>query len=92
MTKKADLVGKKVRINIKDKNGYTSDLYNSIQGKIGTVIQNQGEGLSCYKNAYIVKLGKDALNKYKKTHSGKWSHAHKMEWWTERKDFELINL
>lgn len=84
-------IGIKVRIDIKKPEGYTNDLYNSIQGKTGIIIQRQSDGLSTYNDAYIVKFGNDALKKYQKTHSGKWSHAHRMEWWTESKDFIVVN-
>lgn len=85
-----NLIGKKVLVKIKDKDTYTHDLYNSIQLEKGTVIENPHE-LSSYKCAYLVKFGKRALNKYKKTHSGQWSHAERMEWWTEKEDFIIID-
>lgn len=87
-----NLIGKKVKINIKVKSSYTSDLYNAIQGEEGEIIQMMNpNGLSTYDNAYIVRFGKSALDKYKTTHSGQWSNADRMEWWTERKDFKVLN-
>lgn len=78
-----------VKINIQKPEGYTSDLYKSIQGKNGIIIEkNSNKG--CYKDAWLVKFGKDALNKYKKTHSGKWGAHERMEWWIESKDFNLV--
>lgn len=89
-TTQENLIGKRVRVNIKDKNSYTSDLYKSIQMQEGEIIKKQGE-FSSYKNAWLVKFGETALKKYQKTHSGQWSHAHIMEWWTERENFEVLN-
>lgn len=83
-----NLIGKKVKVNITKPEGYTSDLYNAIQGEIGEVIEQNSNKI--YKDGWLVKFGKSALNKYKKTHSGKWSHAHRMEWWTEREYLQLI--
>lgn len=85
-------VGTKVKINIKEPEGYTSDLYNSIQGEQGYILRKQGE-FSSYKDAYLIQFGKSALNKYRKTHSGKWANAmnvNDMAWWTETKDFDVI--
>ena len=88
-TMQENLMGKRVKVNIKVKSSYTSDLYNAIQGEEGEIIQMQGK-LSSYDNAYIVRFGKSALDKYKNTHSGQWSNSDRMEWWTERKDFKVI--
>ena len=87
-------IGVKVRINIKNRDGYTSDLYKSIQGEVGEIVQKQGK-LSCYKNAWLVKFGKTAQKKYAKTHGGKWGMPasdpdYRMEWWTEENDMEVI--
>lgn len=84
------MIGKKVKINIKNPDEYTSDLYNAIQGEIGVITEKNSSSL-CYEDAYLVKFGKRAINKYKKTHSGKWGGVRtRMEWWTERKDFDLV--
>jgi hypothetical protein len=91
-TAQENLIGKRVKVNIKVKSSYTNDLYNAIQGEEGEIIQKMNtNGLSTYDNAYIVRFGKSALDKYKKTHSGQWSNADRMEWWTERKDFKVIS-
>lgn len=85
--------GTKVRINITEPEVYTSDLYHSIQGEEGTIINRQSK-FSCYENAYMIQFNKSALNKYRKTHSGKWTNAMTLEnmaWWTEIKYFEVIN-
>lgn len=86
-----DLIGKKIVITIKDPERYTSDLYNSIEGQIGTITQNANEKSLCYDNAYLVKFDNKVTSKYAKTHSGKWGAArNKMEWWIERNDFKLF--
>lgn len=81
------MINQIVKIDIKELERYTKDLYESIQGKKGVIIKKQGN-LSLYEDAWLIKFGKDALNKYKKTHSGKWSNADRMEWWIESKDFK----
>lgn len=85
--------GTRVRINITESEGYTSDLYNSIQGEQGTILRHQGK-LSSYDDAYLVQFNNSALKKYRKTHSGKWGNAmtiKNMAWWTESKYIEVIN-
>lgn len=82
--------GTKVRINIKEPEGYTSDLFKSIQGEIGTIQKHQSP-VSLYNDAYLVKFGPKSLKKYMKTHSGKWGSSRtEMVWWTESKDFEVL--
>ena len=84
--------GTRVKINITEPEGYTSDIYKSIQGEEGTVINRQSK-FSCYQDAYMIQFGESAFNKYKKTHSGKWGNAmtvKDMAWWTESKYLQLI--
>ena len=90
--KTQDLIGRMVKINIKEKDGYTSDLYNAIQGAKGKIIQKQGE-FSSYTNAWLVEFDNKTTRKYAKTSNGKWSKTNlegKMSWWTESDDFDLI--
>ena len=85
------LIGKEVRVNIKVKSSYTSDLYNAIQGKTAVVLRRQGE-LSSYDNAYLLEFGLDTTKEYAGTHSGQLSATDptsKMAWWTERKNFTV---
>ena len=85
-------IGDKVKVNIKNKDQYTSDLYKSIQGEVGIITQKQSE-LSSYDNAWLVKFSDKAKKKYAKTHSGKWAGGAelRMEWWTEERDFEVVS-
>ena len=92
METQTDLIGAKVKINIQEPEGYTNDLYSSIEGQEGIIVEKTGQ-LSSYKEGWLVKFGPKASKKYAKTHSGKWGgHQHRdnMSWWIERKDFVLI--
>lgn len=92
METQTNLIGAKVRINIQEPEGYTNDLYSSIQRQEGVIIEKTGE-LSSYKDGWLVQFGKKATAKYGKTHSGKWGgqkHRDNMSWWIERKDFTII--
>lgn len=85
-------VKQKVKINIKNTEGYTSDLFNSIQGETGYIIEKNSNNF-CYKNAWLVLFSKKATEKYAKTHSGMWSGADKVEymkWWIESADMVAI--
>lgn len=88
-----NLIGKKVKINIQNPETYTDDLYKSIQSEIGTIIE-KNDNKGCYNDAYLVEFGAKACHKYAKTHSGKWSGQKgrkTMSWWTESKDFTILN-
>lgn len=90
-----DLVGCRVKINIKVKERYTRDLYKSIQGAQGIVLQRQGSLRSCaYDDAWLVEFDNKTTRKYAKTPGGQWqgtAQSEKMAWWTERRDMEVIS-
>lgn len=88
-------IGQKVIIDIKIPESYTSDLFSSINGKNGIIIQKQGKH-SCYDNAYLIEFDLNTTRKYAKTHNGQWGGRNyndpslkPMAWWTERKNFIL---
>lgn len=82
--------GTKVKIDIKEPEGYTKDLYNSIQGEV----VRQSDNSFYHKDAYLISFGQGAKDKYGQTHNGKWSGISvldaEMEWWTEREDFIIL--
>jgi hypothetical protein len=85
--------GTRVKINITEPEGYTQDLYKSIQGQEGIVLRHQGK-LSSYDNAYLIEFSNKATRKYATTSNGKWSRTNlesKMAWWTESKYLKVIN-
>lgn len=82
----------KVRINIKNPEGFTSDLFNSIQGEIGWIIEKNSNSF-CYKDGWLVMFSEKATEKYAGTHSGMWSGTDKinnMKWWIESSDMEVL--
>jgi hypothetical protein len=91
-----DLIGKKVRVLIKEPETYAKDLYESIHNQVGTIIKKQGDK-SLYKNAYLVEFSVNCTKNYAKTHNGAWGgldfddpNIKPMAWWTERENFEIV--
>lgn len=91
---KNEIVGKTVQIDIKVKCAYTSDLYQSIQGKKGIVVKKYPDDVLQLpnENKYLVQFDEATTKAYKRL-SGNWSSddRKKMEFYTERKDFKLTN-
>jgi len=85
------MLNKKVKINIKNKKYYTEDLYKSIQKEKGIIIKEKSNNVLVKENEYLVLFSKKVLNKFRKTHSGKWGGPWKiMQWWIPKTDFKLL--
>jgi len=81
------LVNMKVKINIQNKNEYTKELYNAIQGET-CIVERTSEGIIGILK-YLIRFNKKATIKYNKT--AEWrTEDENMVWWIPEKDFIKI--